>query len=307
MLAVVPFMLWLGPMADETPLPVIAVLLGLGQPIGLWLLYALIGQDPRLLEFSNLLVISFLRWHYSDCGGRTAVQHGAPRGAFDEFCSHVALGLSSSIYPAHSGRHIERGVGMILRALGLTLMAASVTIGRAVDNRWVNYVAVVIFILGALNLAGIAPGLRSYPLELVTGVGSDGCAPVLFIHACHSGCLDWHDAICGIMACRNHPPTGGEAEYTPPVFVSDTPLPLVAAGAAGSRSGLTRLGTSVVQRFPAPIRHGGGIVVYPTVARSRRELVLLLGLGLGSLFYNTTPNLWFTWALETTSNLPFLR
>ena len=100
MLAVVPFMLWLGPMADETPLPVIAVLLGLGQPIGLWLLYALIGQDPRLLELSNLLVIL-------SYGGITAIVVGGllcsmerRAGRLMSFAAMFRSGLSSSIYPA---------------------------------------------------------------------------------------------------------------------------------------------------------------------------------------------------------------
>src|SRR5581483_4509723 len=160
LLASVPFFLWLGPMADETPLPIIAILLGLGQPIGLWLLYALIGQYPRLLEQSNLLTILTYGGVAAIIvgGGLCAVERRAARlmsfGALYAL-GFILLDLSRGTLEGTAYAVIET----FARALSLGLIAASITIARTFERRWIKSLALVVFLLGALNLVGLAPGV----------------------------------------------------------------------------------------------------------------------------------------------------
>lgn len=307
LLAIVPFMLWLGPMADETPLPVIAVLLGLGQPIGLWLLYALVGQDPRLLELSNLLVILAY-------GGIAAVAVGGllcsmerRAGRLMSFAAMFALGfilldLSRNTLEGTSNAVLES----FARALGLTLMAASITTGRAVDNRWVNYLAVLVFILGGLSLAGIAPGIAlSTRWNLLLELEATDSRQFYLAMLATAGVLIGMTRYVGLWLAEINPSFKAEPEYTPTVSIPDAPLPLVARARLAVRQGLTQFARNAANRLPARVRRGGGILTRQW--RAVAGIVLLMGLGLVSLFYNTTPNLWFTRALETTQQLPFLR
>lgn len=306
MLAVVPFILWLGPMADETPLPIIAVLLGLGQPIGFWLLYELIGQYPRLIELSNLLTI----FTYS---GIAAIAIGGVLAGLERraarlmsFAALFALGfvlldLSRGSLEATANAVVE----VFARALGLTLMASSITIARTVRNRWVNYVAIVVFILGALNLAGIAPGIAlatrwNLLLELEA-------TDVRFFYVAML-------ATAGILIGTARFVTSWLAQQSSQTYAQSNPtlaptpeVPL--AWFARMRAALTRtlnaLAHNLAQRIPLLVRRSASFVAREW--RAFAGIALLLLLGLFMLYYTATPNIWTQRAIDTTQQLQFLR
>lgn len=307
LLAVVPFMLWLGPMADETPLPIIAVLLGLGQPIGLWLLFELIGQYPRLNELSNLTII----FQYGGIaaiivgGGLCALERRA--GRLMSFAALFALGFILLDLSRNSLEGVTNAVlESFARALGLTLMAASVTIGREIENRWVNYLAILVFILGGMTLAGIAPGIAlatrwNLLLELeATDVRLFYLAMLATI-----GVLIGVARFVMLWLDQLNPQASFEPEFEPPAGIPDTQLPLLARARNAARRRATDFASSLFERLPPSLRR-----VMGGVAREWRAVAgvgLLLVLGWFILYFNTSPNFWYERALETTQQLTFLR
>lgn len=307
LLAVVPFMLWLGPMADETPLPIIALLLGLGQPIGLWLLYELIGEYPRLNELSNLTTIFQLSGIAAIIvGGALCALEQRP-GRLMSFAALFALGF---VFLDLGRNSIEGVTNAVLesfaRALGLTLMAASITIAREVRNRWLNYVAILVFILGAMTLAGIAPGIalvtrwnllleleatdvRLFYLAMLATVGVlVGMTRYVML---------WLDQLDEHV---NLEMQDVAVEITP-----DEQLPLLARARSAARRGVTDFAARLVAALPAPLRR-----ILSGIAREWRAVagtLLLLALGGFLLYFSANPNFWYVRALETTQQMSFLR
>ncbi len=303
LLAIAPFILWLGPMADEAPPPIIAMLLGLGQPLGLWLLYLLIGQAPRLLEQTNLNVVMMV-------GGLGSIFIGGLLCAFERrvgrlmsYAGLVALGfilldLARGTLEGTAFAVIE----IFARALSLSVMAASITIARAIPNRWVNYLALGVFLLGGLNLVGIMPGVslaarwnllldfeatdrRIFFMLLLALLG------VLIGLARYT--LTWLETLPAQVPAQD--------------ALAPTPPPESISGRIRFRlrgawlSGRTRL----EQRVPS-------VALYTArgVAERWRALfaaILLGALGAFVLWYSVTPNLWLQRALETAAQLPFIR
>ncbi|MCC7163641.1 MAG: hypothetical protein IT331_14195 [Anaerolineae bacterium] len=307
LLAMVPFMLWLGPMADETPLPIIAVLLGLGQPIGLWLLYELIGQYPRLNELSNLTTIF-------QVGGISAILVGGALCALERraarlmsFAALLALGFVFMDLGRNSLEGITNAVlEMFARALGLTLMAASITVAREIENRLLNYVAIPVFILGAMMLAGIAPGIvlatrwnllleleatdmRLFYLAMLATAGVlIGAARFI---------LSWLDQL--------GPQPDWEEEFVPPASIPDFQMPLLARARSSARRRVSDFFARMVESLPSPLRR-----VFGGVSREWRTaagILLLIVLGGFVLYFNVTPASWYARALETTQQMTFLR
>ncbi len=306
LLAIVPFLVWLGPMADETPLPIIAVLLGLGQPIGLWLLYQLIGQYPRLLELSNLLAI----FTY---GGVAAIVVGGALASLERragrLMSFAALYALGFILLDLSRGTLEGMTNAVLetfaRALGLTLMAASITIARTVENRWVNAIALVVFIFGALNLAGIAPGIAlATRWNLLLELEATDARLFYLAMASTIGILIGATRFVMQWLAQFESQPHRVQEYNPPPL-ADAPLPLVARLRAGTRQRLTALGNRLAQRIPPPLRRGTNAVTREW--RAVAGTLLLVGLAVFLLYYSATPNIWAERALEATQQLPFLR
>lgn len=306
MLAVVPFMLWLGPMADETPLPIIAVLLGLGQPIGLWLLYELIGQYPRLVELSNLLAIFALAGVSAILVGGALCSLERRAGRLMSFAALFALGfvlldLSRGTLEGMTNTVLET----FARALGLTLVASSITIARTVENRWVSYVAVVVFIFGILNLAGITPGIAlasrwSMLLELEA---TDARLFYLTMLAT-LGVLIGATRFVMLWLSQLNPQTRIEPDFVPPV-AADTPTALVARIRRGIRQAITNLGRNIAERIPRPLRRTSNLIARQW--RAVAGVTLLLALALFLLYVGATPNIWAERAAETTQLLLFLQ
>lgn len=300
LLGIAPFMVWLGPMADETPPPIIAVLLGLGQPVGLWLLYGLIGQYPRLLEQSPLLpILTF--------GGAAAILVGGALCALERrsgrlmsFAALFALGFI--LLDLSRGTLEGTAYGVIesfARVGGLALVAISLTVGRNVEHRFVRYLAVLAFILGVLDLTGLGPGISlatrwNLLLELEATDLRLFYATML--------------ATIGVLA--------GAARFVQLwlVEIAAPPLPKEPAPAPldGPRSIRARLRATLVRgfiafghRLPHPVRRAGG-----AVQNNWRALVGALLLLAGSSFmfwYSWTPNFWLQRALDTVTQLAFIR
>lgn len=304
---VVPFLVWLGPMADETPLPIIAVLLGLGQPIGLWLLFELIGQYPRLLELSNLSAI----FSYGGIaaivigGGLCGLERRA--GRLMTFAALFALGFV--LLDVARGT-LEGTTNAVLecfaRAFGLALVAASITIARTVERRAVNYIAVVVFIFGALNLAGIAPGIAlANRWNLLTELEATDARLFYLVMLATVGVLIGTARFVMLWLAQINAQAPTESEFTLPVSAPDAPLALVARMRNAARTGAETLGRNIARLIPSPLRRGANLLANEW--RTFAGIVLLLALGLGILYYSATPGIWFERALETTQQLPFLR
>lgn len=304
---VVPFLVWLGPMADETPPPIIAVLLGLGQPIGLWLLFELIGQYPRLLELSNLPAI----FGYGGIvaivigGGLCSIERRS--GRLMSFAALFALGF---VLLDLSRGSLEGTTNAVLecfaRATGLALVAASLTIGRAVKKRVVNYVAVVVFIFGALNLAGIAPGVAlANRWNLLLELEATDARLFYLAMLATIGVLIGITRFVMLWLAQINAEAPADTEYSMPARAADAPTALVARARNAARTSVERLGRNISRRFPSPLRRGANFLANEW--RTFAGLVLLLALGLLMLYYSATPGIWFERALETTQQLPFLR
>lgn len=303
LLAIAPFILWLGPMADETPPPIIAVLLGLGQPLGLWLLYGLIGQYPRLLEQSDLNAILIV-------GGLGSIFIGGGLCLFERrigrlmsYAGLFALGfvlidLARGTLEGTAFAVIE----IFARALSLSVMAASIVIARAIPNRWVSYLALVVFILGGLNLAGLVPGVsmatrwnfllefeatdrRLFFLILLSTLG------VLVGLARYV--LTWLETMPEAVPVQD--------------ALAPVPPPESFSGRIRFRLRATWLSWRVRagQRVPGPVQYTAR-----GVAEHWRALfasILLCVLGAFVLWYSVSPNLWLQRALETVGQLAFIR
>ncbi len=307
LLAIVPFMIWLGPMADETPLPIIAVLLGLGQPIGLWLLYELIGQYPRLLELSNLNVI------FQYAGVAAIIVGGAlcclerRAGRLMSFAALFALGFVLLDLARVSLEGMSNAVvETFARALGLALMAASITIARSLENRWLNYVAILVFVVGVLTLAGIAPGISlSTRWNLLLELEATDVRLFYLAMLATVGLLVGMTRFVMLWLRQLEPQQWVDVEDTTPTFAPDVPAPFFTRVRNGVRQKITEFGTSIVRRFPAPIQRSASAV--SNHWRVGFGIVLLAALLIFVLFYNVTPSIWFQRALETTQQLTFLR
>ncbi len=306
MLAAVPFSVWLGPMADETPPPNIAVLLGFGQPIGLWLLYSLIGQYPRLLELSNLVTILNL-------GGIAAIAVGGVlcalerrAGRFMSFAALYVLGFALLDLARSTPEGMTNAVlELFTRALGLTLIAASVTVGRAIPNRWVNYVAVGVFILGALTMAGIAPGVvLATRWNLLLELEATDARFFYMTVLATMGILIGAVRFVMLWLEQLEPQTRVPSE-PPPAPSVKVPAPLLARLRRRAVEQLNALGNKLAQRFPPPLRRGAGWIANEWRAVGAVALLLLLALFV--LYYSATPNFWSQRALESSQQLYFLR
>lgn len=308
LLGAVPFMLWLGPMADETPLPIIVALLGLGQPIGLWLLYGLVGQYPRLLELTNLITILTYGGIAAVVvgGGLCALERRA--GRLMSFAALYALGfvlldLSRGTLEGAAFAVVET----FARAVGLGLMAASVTVARAFERRWVKLIAVPVFLLGALTLAGLAPGVSlASRWNLLLEFQATGARIFSLLMLSTVGILVGAARFVMLWLQQILPPKIPEPEYEP--FVVDVPpptLPRLTRARYWLGAQVRRAIGGIVTRIPLAVRRAANIT-----ARQWRPLaaaLLLTGLSVFVLYYSWTPQIWLQRALDTVAQLAFLR
>lgn len=160
LLAVFPFSIWLGPLADEMPVLAIAFLIGVAQPVGLWLLIQKMSEVAWLTDKSPLLTI--LLW-----GGLLTAWTGAllsiperrdgrwlaylsliPLG-----CVLVGLGLGTRL------GLVSAVSAMLNRAIGVALLGGGLSFVRHhFERRW-QIVGGLAIVAGGWTLAGIPPML----------------------------------------------------------------------------------------------------------------------------------------------------
>jgi len=303
LLAIAPFILWLGPMADEAPPPIIAVLLGLGQPLGLWLLYLLIGQSPRLLEQTDLNVTLMIGGLGSIFIGGLLCVFERRVGRLMSYAGLLALGfilidLARGTLEGAAFAVIE----IFARALSLCVMAASVTIARAIPNRWVKYLALGVFLLGGLNLVGLGLGvaLATRWNVLLDFEATDRRIFILIL-------LAMLGVLIGlaryVLTWLETLPAQAPAQDA----LAPTPPPESISGRIRFRLRGAWLAwrARAGQRVPAAVRYTAG-----GIAEHWRALfagILLSALGAFLLWYSVSPNLWLQRALETAAQLAFIR
>ncbi|MBI5034207.1 MAG: hypothetical protein HZB51_27110 [Chloroflexi bacterium] len=158
LLAVVPLSIWFGPLADEMPLLGLAFLVGIVQPVGLWLLYQQMMTVPWLVSKSPLLEI--LYW-----GGIVTVPVGAllalgerRSGRWLAYLSLVSLGN------ALIGLSLGTQLGLIgavfaifNRAVGVALIAGGLAfVQHHAERRW-QLIGAAAIVMGGFSLSGIPP------------------------------------------------------------------------------------------------------------------------------------------------------
>lgn len=303
LLAIAPFILWLGPMADETSPPIIAILLGLGLPLGLWLLYGLIGQYPRLLEQSDLLAILVMGGLGSVLVGGALCVFERRAGRLMSYAALFALGfvlldLARGTLEGTAFAVIE----LFARAASLCLMAAALVIARAVQNRWVGYLALFVFLLGGLNLTGLVPGVALVTRWNLFLEYEATDRRIFFLLL-----LATMGVVIGLACYTRH----WLASIAEPIAVQDklSPVPPPASLSGRLRFRLKTIAFAwsqfFAQRIPPPVRQ-----IWRGITNHWRALfsaVLLVLLGAFLLWYNVSPNLWLQRALETVAQLTFMR
>jgi formate hydrogenlyase subunit 3/multisubunit Na+/H+ antiporter MnhD subunit len=295
-------------MADETPLPIIAVLLGMGQPLGLWLLYELIGQYPRLLELSNLLTVL-------GYGGLLAIAVGGSLASLERRAGRL-LSYASLYVMGFVLLDLARGtlastaygvVELFTRALGLALVAASVSLARSLKARGVRFAAVPVFILGMLTLAGLVPGvsLASRWNLLLELEATDRRAFVLVLVATLGVLIGTARFVMlwlrQIIPLESVPVEVQEEE----VDALPPELPRLVRARAWVGAQLRSLGRRIQSRIPSPVQRLGRNVT--TQWRAVSAMVLLATLTAFALYYSALPQVWLDRALETVGQLAFLR
>lgn len=302
LLAIGPFMLWLGPMGDETPPAIIAVLLGVGQPLGFVLFYSLAGEYPRLIEQSEFSVLMTR-------GGMAAVLVGGLLCAVERragrLMSFAALYSMGFILLDQSRGTLEglvySVVEILTRAIGLGMMAASLTIGRNIEQRWSKHIAVVVFVFGGLLLAGLSVSsalMTRWNLMLELQITN----PRVF----YALLLATFGVLLGVLRYA------GEWLYTPapaqlPLLDSASLLPSPSRWdpRPSLRDGLRRGWAKFVQRLPHRLRTT--VMLTTENWRAAVGVGLLSALALFFVWFNFAPDLWFQRALETISQLPIFQ
>jgi hypothetical protein len=193
-------------------------------------------------------------------------------------------------------------IEIFARALSLSVIAASIVIARAIPNRWVNYLALAVFILGGLNLVGLATGVslatrwnlllefeatdrRIFFLILLSMFG--------VIVGLARYVLTWMETLPETVPAQD--------------MLAPTPPPESISGRIRFRVRAVWLSwrARAGERVPAPVRHTArGVTEH---WRALFAAVLLCVLGGFVLWYSVSPNVWLQRALFTAGQLAFLR
>jgi len=159
-LAVVPLHIWLGPLSDEMPPLGVAFLVGVAQPVGLWLLFQRMGDALWLTDKSPLLAVLLF-------GGALTVPMGALLAVSEQrdgrFIAYLSLpSLGYALIGLSLGTRIGLAsalLALLNRAVGVALVAGGFAFVRHhLERRW-QLVGGVAILAGGLSLAEIAPSL----------------------------------------------------------------------------------------------------------------------------------------------------
>lgn len=158
LLAVAPLHLWLGPLSDEMPLLGMGFLLGVAQPVGLWLLFQLMTRSHWLGEKSPLLDVMLI-------GGALTIPVAAlfsmaerRHGRLLAYLSMVSLGGALIGFGLGTRPGLASAILFLMnRAAACALFAGGLVIMRGRTNsRW-RAMGAGIVLLGGYALCGLPP------------------------------------------------------------------------------------------------------------------------------------------------------
>lgn len=190
LLAVAPLHIWLGPLADEMPLLGMAFLVGVAQPVGLWLVFQLMSRTLWLTEKSPMLNALLL-------AGIVTVPVGAILALAEQrhgrFLVHLSLvPLGHALIGFGLGTRLGLAGAMLImldRAIGVALVAGGLSFIRFhIERRW-QLMGAASVLAGGFALSGIPPVpavaarwgiyhelVLSHPLVLIILLGSSAVA-----------------------------------------------------------------------------------------------------------------------------------
>ena len=160
LLAVVPLHIWLGPRADEMPPLGVAFLVGVAQPVGLWLLFQQMSASQWLTERTSLLTILLFAGGLTAVIGALLALTERRDGRFIAFVSLVALG--QALIGLRLGTRVGLASALLAilnRAVGVALIAGGFALVRHHPERRWQVVGGITILAGGLTLAGIPPML----------------------------------------------------------------------------------------------------------------------------------------------------
>ena len=160
MLAIVPLHVWLGPLADEMPTLSVAFLVGVAQPVGLWLLFQQMNQSHWLVDKSPLLNVLLVGGALTAPVGALLALSEKRDGRLIAYLSLVSLG--HALIGLGLGTRIGLAGALLAvmnRAIGVALVAGGLAFVRHHPERRWQLVGASAIIAGGLALAGIPPML----------------------------------------------------------------------------------------------------------------------------------------------------
>ncbi len=151
-LAVVPFHIWLGALAEETAPVFLAALASWGLPLGLWFLFGLMRRYLWLTEKSNLLALLVIAGLVTTLvGGFSAAAERRAR-RWVVYASLFTLGMILiDLGRARLDLLLNAGLAIAGRGLALALSVAGLAVFRATNQSWARALA-----LGAIAFGGAA-------------------------------------------------------------------------------------------------------------------------------------------------------
>lgn len=160
LLAVAPFHIWLGPLADEMPPLGIAFLVGVAQPVGLWIVFERMSQLLWLTpsDKSPLLTVLLMGGALTAPVGALLAFAERRDGRFVAYLSMVSLGTVLMGFSIESPVGVMGGMLALLnRAIGIALIAGGLSFARHhFERRW-QLVGAFAILCGGIAMAGIPP------------------------------------------------------------------------------------------------------------------------------------------------------
>lgn len=160
LLSAVPLHIWLGPLADEMPPLGVAFLVGVAQPVGLWLLYQRMNDALWLTDRTPLLQVLFFGGALTAPVGALLALSERRDGRFIAYLSLVSLG--HALIGLGLGTRLGLAGALLAtmnRALGVALVAGGLAFVRHHPERRWQLVGATAILAGGLTIAGIAPML----------------------------------------------------------------------------------------------------------------------------------------------------
>ncbi len=160
MVSAAPLHIWLGPLADEMPLLGVAFLVGVAQPVGLWLLFQRLSGALWLTENSPLLMVLIFAGALTAPVGAVLALSERRDGRWIAFLSLVALG--HALIGLGLGTRVGLAGAMLAtlnRALGVALVAGGLAFVRHHPERRWQLIGAAAMLAGGFALAGILPAL----------------------------------------------------------------------------------------------------------------------------------------------------